>query len=245
MTTLERWQRSSATYEGTTHEVFKQGTGPGVVVIHEIPGITPSVAAFGQEVVDAGYTVWMPSLVGTPGRAPTRAYGLASTLRVCISREFVTWATGRTSPATVWCRALAAELLREVAGPGVGAIGMCFSGGFALAMMVDQAIVAPVLSQPSLPAAIGHRRGADLNLSPSDRSAVRLRARQGCEVLGLRFEDDKLVGTRFATLRDELGSAFVAVELPGARHSVLTEDREQRGVDEVLAFLARRLQSSD
>lgn len=239
--TLERWQHAQVTYEGETKDVYKQGSGPGVVVIHEIPGITPAVAAFGQEVVDAGYTVWMPSLVGTPGRAISRGYTMASVLRVCISREFATWATGRTSPVTAWCRALAADLHRETGGPGVGAVGMCFSGGFALAMMVDDTIAAPVLSQPSLPFAIGRSRSANLGLDATDLARVRERVVDGCAVLGLRYRGDKLVGTRFATLHDELGAGFVAVEFDGGEHSVLTEDRQQHGVDEVLAFFAGRL----
>lgn len=38
----------------------------------------------------------------------------------------------QTSPVIAWLRALAKSLHAEVGGVGVGAIGMCFSGGFAL-----------------------------------------------------------------------------------------------------------------
>jgi len=216
-----------------------------VIVIHEIPGITPKVAEFADEVVDAGFTVVLPSLVGTPGRGISAGYGIASMVKLCVAREFTNWAIGRTSPIIGWLRALARSLHLEAGGPGVGAVGMCFSGGFALGMMVDDIMVAPVLAQPSLPFAVGSAaRKADLNLSPDDRLAVAQRAADGCEVLGLRFTGDALVGTRFDSLRELLGDAFIAVELPSAHkrdHSVLTEHRDPASVDRVIAFLRAKL----
>ena len=245
-TLLDGWQRSEFTADGRTREVFRGGHGPGVIVIHEIPGITPKVVAFANEVVAAGFTVVMPSLVGRPGRAVSGLYGSASLAKVCIAREFVTWALHRTSPIITWLRALATDLHESVGGSGVGAVGMCFSGGFALGMMVEDAMIAPVLSQPSLPFALGKpARRADLNLSPDDAQRVAQRAAEGCEVLGLRFDDDKLVGTRFDSLRALLGDAFIAVELPSAArrdHSVLTEQRDEASVQRVIEFLQTKLQ---
>ncbi len=244
ITELPGWEHSEFTAAGITHPVFRRGTGPLVIVIHEIPGITPRVRRFAEEVVDRGFTVAMPVLVGTPDRPPSRGY-LASTLaRVCISSEFTTWAVGRTSPIIGWLRALGRSLHTEVGGPGIGAVGMCFSGGFALGMMVDELMHAPVLSQPSLPMAMGAARAGDLSLSPDDLEAVVQRAANGCEVLGLRFTGDRMVGTRFETLRRLLGDSFIAIELPSAApsdHSVLTEQRDDASVEEVLRFLERRL----
>src|SRR5205809_7520837 len=100
-------------------------------------------------------------------------------------------------------------------------------------MMVDERMIAPVLGQPSSPFAIGKARAADLNLSPDDRLAVAQRAADGCEVLGLRFDRDMAVGTRFRTLHDLLGERFIAVELPSRKrtdHSVLTEQRDEASV---------------
>jgi len=242
---LDGWARSEFTAEGRTRPVFRRGSGPGVVVVHEIPGITPRVASFANELVAGGFTVVMPSLVGTPGRAISAPYGAASLVKVCISREFVTWALQRTSPIIAWLRALAADLHESVGGPGVGAVGMCFSGGFALGMMVDDAMVAPVLSQPSIPFALGKAaRRADLNLSPGDATRVAERAAGGCEVLGLRFDQDNLVGTRFESLRSLLGDAFIAVELPSTSkrdHSVLTEHRDEPSIRRVVDFLRSKL----
>ena len=242
---LDGWTAGSFTAAGITRTTFRRGEGPGVIVIHEIPGITPKVAAFADEVVDTGFTVVLPSLVGTPGREISAGYGAASMVKLCVAREFTNWAIGRTSPIIGWLRALARSLHLEAGGPGVGAVGMCFSGGFALGMMVDDIMVAPVLAQPSLPFAVGSAaRKADLNLSPDDRLAVAQRAADGCEVLGLRFTGDALVGTRFDSLRELLGDAFIAVELPSAHkrdHSVLTEHRDPASVDRVIAFLRAKL----
>lgn len=241
---LAGWERSTFTAAGLTRDVYRRGTGPGVVVVHEIPGITPKVTQFANEVVDRGFTVLMPSLVGEPGKAPTNGYALQSMAKVCISREFTNMALQRTSPVIGFLRALARNLHLEVGGPGVGAVGMCFSGGFALGMMVDDIMVAPVLSQPSMPFAIGAPRGADLNLSPDDALVVARRATEGCQVLGLRYRDDKLVGTRFDSLRTLLGDAFIAVELDSPTpkaHSVLTEERHDASVQQVLDFFAAKL----
>lgn len=242
---LQQWAKSSFTAAGYTRDVFRRGSGPGVIVVHELPGITPTVVAFADDVVSAGFTVLMPSLVGTPGREFSSVYLAKSAIHICVAREFTHWALNHTSPIIGWLRALARELHDELGGNGVGAIGMCFSGGFALAMMVEEAVVAPVLSQPSLPlSTFGAARGADLNLSASDALAVARRAAEGCQALGLRFTEDKLVGTRFDSLRELLGDAFIAVEIPSNAkndHSVLTEQRHEPSVQRVLQFLREKL----
>ncbi len=239
---LPGWDESTFTADGTTLPTFRRGTGPGVIIVHEIPAITPKVQQFAEDVVDSGFTVVMPSILGT---TPGKGYGVgnltSSILRVCISAEFSNLALNKTSPITGWLRALAKDLHEELGGPGVGALGMCFSGGFALGMMVDGHVAAPVLSQPSMPFAVSPRHSRDLNLSPSDLAAVKERVDAGCSVLGLRFQGDPMVGKRFETLRRELGDGFLAVELPGRKHSVLTEHRDEESVQRVLAFFHERL----
>ncbi|GAA5156596.1 dienelactone hydrolase family protein [Nocardioides marinquilinus] len=241
MGVLDAWTEGEHTGDGRTFPTYRRGSGPGVVVVHEIPGLTPQVVAFAEEVVEAGYTVVLPHLFGMPG-ARVNPLTLANAVRqVCVSREFTKLATGETTPVAGWLRSLARELHAELGGPGVGALGMCFTGGFALAMMVDDAVAAPVVAQPSAPFAIGGRRAADLNLSPADLATVRERAAGGCPVLGLRYAQDPAVGSRFETLTDELGEAFIRVEFPGRRHATLTLHRQQEAVDRVLAFFAERL----
>jgi dienelactone hydrolase len=235
------WTTGSHTHDGVSHPTYRQGAGPGVIVIHEIPGITPEVAAFGQEVVDAGYTVVMPSLFGTDGAKMTPLSTLNAVRQVCVSREFTKLRTGMTTPVAGWLRSLARDLHDELGGPGVGALGMCFTGGFALAMMVDAPVTAPVLCQPSTPFVPGKKRAADVNLSPGDLDIVKGKCAAGQQVLGLQFRKDPLPGTRFDTLTRELGDAFIRVEFEGKGHSTLTEHRQQEGVDRVLAFLGEKL----
>jgi dienelactone hydrolase len=243
---LADWDHGTFTAAGFSRHTYRRGSGPGVIVIHEIPGITPAVIRFADDVVERGFTVVLPDLVGTAGKPVSPAYLARSAVRMCVAREFTTWALDRTSPIVAWLRALARRLHGDAGGPGVGAVGMCFSGGFALAMMVDDTMVAPVLSQPSLPFARGRGAGAgNLGLSPGDEAEIVRRAAEGCQVLGLRFAGDRLVGdTRFANLRDRLGDAFIAVELPSSTerdHSVLTEQRDDGAVEAVLEFLTDRL----
>ena len=183
----------------------------------------------------------MPSLFGTDGAAMT-AGPIARVLRqVCVSREFTKLRTGETTPVAGWLRSLARDLHAELGGPGVGALGMCFTGGFALAMVVDPAVAAPVLCQPST--AVRHRpdAAADVNLSPADLDVVKGRCAAGQQVLGLRYRYDPAVGTRFETLTRELGDAFIRVELEGKGHSTVTAHRQQVAVDAVLAFFAEHL----
>ena len=241
---LDGWEKGSFTAAGITHDTYRRGTGPGVVVVHEVPGITPKVARFADDVVAAGFTVVMPDLVGIPGKVASNGYAMKSLAKVCISKEFTSLATGRTSPVISYLRALGRSLFEELGGRGIGAVGMCFSGGFALGMMLDDHMVAPVLSQPSLPFPMGAKRAADLNLSPDDRLVVKRRAEQGCDVMGLRFTGDRLVGTRFDSLRELLGDRFIAVELPSSKksdHSVLTEQRDETSVQKVIDFYRQRL----
>ena len=241
MTLLDTWSKGEHSSGGVTHPTYRKGSGPGVIVIHEIPGMTPDFIGFCEELVDAGYTVVMPHLFGTP-EAPLGARSMLESFpRVCISKEFTKLATGVTTPVAGWLRSLARELHDELGGPGVGALGMCLPGGFALAMMVDTSVVAPVLAQPSSPFPIGRRRAADINLSPGDLATVKQRAAAGCQVLGLRYTKDLAVGTRFETLTRELGEAFIRVEFEGRQHSTLTLHRQQEGVDRVLAFFQEKL----
>jgi dienelactone hydrolase len=119
---------------------------------------------------------------------------------------------------------------------GIGVIGMCFAGGFALAMAPDPHVLLPVLSQPSLPFGFDARRKRTIDCSAEQLDAVARRcAREELHVVGLRFKDDPLVPAgRFAFLRERLGDAFIAVEIDQTdshpagplpkHHSALTVD---------------------
>ena len=256
---LRLFEHTTFTAEGDTRAVYRTGSGPAVIVMSEIPGITPNVARFARFVADAGFTAVMPHVFGDDGRAVSNGYAAGSLARACISREFTVLALGKTSPITTWLRALATHEHGRCGGPGVGAVGMCFTGGFALAMMVDDVVLAPVLSQPSLPFPVSKAHRRSIGVSEADTRRIQERALAGTCVLGLRFTGDKLSPPeRFEHLRELLGDAFVAVELdssPGnphghrkTAHSVLTEDLDDRpgtptraALDRVLEFFAERL----
>ena len=263
---LDGYERTTFTHDGKTRDVFRRGTGPAVMVIAEMPGITPNVVAFADRIVDIGCTAVLPHLFGEPGRDPfaggrlgAARYALSSIVPTCISREFTVMATRRTSPVVDWLRALAADEHQRCGGPGVGAVGMCFTGGFALAMATSPALLAPVLSQPSLPFGATGRTKRSIDISDADLAIVKGRcAADGLEVLGLRFKGDAFSpGERFEFLRDELGDAFVAVELdddaanpdaPMRPHSVLTEhlvdapgEPTRAALDQVLDLFRRKL----
>lgn len=264
---LATFTRASFVHEGTAHDVYRKGSGPAVIVIAEMPGLTPMVLGFADRVAALGCTAVLPHLFGTPGWDPetmSAARAMARTTRVmlgaCISREFTAFAVGRSSPVTDWLRALAAFEHERCGGPGVGAVGMCFTGGFALAMATDDRVLAPVLSQPSMPFGVTRRQRASIDCSEAELATVRERcALEGLSVLGLRFHGDRFVpAERFAFLKEQLGDAFVAVELQQAdghpdnplsmHHSVLTsslidEDGEptRAALDAVLELFRSKL----
>jgi len=254
---LSEYDVDDFAHDGITHRIYRRGSGPGVVVMAEIPGITPRVIEFADAVVDRGMSVAMPSMFGTDGSEPTTARVLRVFAASCVAKEFAAFASKRDRPVTKWLRALAADLHARAGGPGVGAVGMCFTGGFGLAMMADESVIAPVLSQPSIP--LGPKSKRDLAMSDETLAIVKERVAAGCEVLGLRFTNDGFVpAERFETLRSELGDRFLAVEIESPdpewgigpkAHSVITEEVDHNRPDhpatkafhQVLDFLATRL----
>jgi dienelactone hydrolase len=236
---LAEYETFDFTYGSWTRPVYRRGSGPAVIVIHEMPGLHPLVIRFADRVAAAGMTVFCPSLFGEPGRPVSMPYAIGTMLgTICVRREFAVWARDRSSPIVDWLRALARRAHGDCGGKGVGAVGMCFTGGFALAMMTEPAMVAPVLSQPSLP--MGSKDGAAaIGLSPGEIACARGRFKdEGLSVIGLRFKSDKLVpDARFETYRREFGDRFEAIELddadaapaPIAPHSVLTLHLKEDG----------------
>lgn len=259
---LDDFEQRTITLDGVTKPVHVAGSGPAVIVMTEMPGISPHVARFARWVRGAGFTVYMPSLFGRDGVIPSAEEGTAVFRRACVSAEFRALGAGVSSPVTGWLRALARLAHAECGGPGVGAIGMCFTGNFALTMMLEPALLAPVLSQPSLPL----DDPAGLEISPEELLAVRRRLeRDDLSVMAYRFAGDRFcTAQRFAAYTAALGPRFEATVLPsaaanpnpppffakvvGCPHSVVTAhliDEEGQPTiaarDEILAFFATRL----
>ncbi|QKG72624.1 dienelactone hydrolase family protein [Erythrobacter mangrovi] len=248
-----------------TRTVYRAGEGPAVIVLHEMPGISPHVARFARWVRDAGFTVWMPSLFGRDGAVPDAKEGGAVFRRVCMAREFNVMAGQGSSPVTVWLRALAAHAHTECGGKGVGAVGMCFTGNFALTMMLEKSVLLPILSQPSLPL----DNPAAVESDAKELAMIRKRLEEeDLEVLAYRFDGDKICqAARFEAYRAALGPRFVDKQLPDSAansdvspffaehvnypHSVLTQhlidgDGEPTidARDEILAALSERLRDA-
>ena len=239
---LTGWTMAPFSAAGFTYDVYSRGEGPGVVLIPEMPGVHPGVLALGNHLVDNGFTVDIPSLYGTPGAAAVRPGAAAVMLRGCVAKEFAAFATNADRPIAHYLRALARDLNERTPGKGVGVIGECWSGGFALAAAVDDSVLAPVMSQPSLPIGLTAKQKADPGLSEAELKIVERRAAdEGLCALGLRFSEDPLSpGARFTTLKARLGDAFEVIEINSKKgnahgfgkmaHSVLTlEVREQEG----------------
>jgi dienelactone hydrolase len=253
------FDQQSLVFNAETRTVYRTGSGPAVIVMSEMPGITPQVAKFAMTVAASGFTVFMPQLFGQPLKPPTRGYAIRTILKGCISREFRVLASNESSPIVDWLRALARHAHAECGGRGVGAIGMCFTGNFALGMMLDAPVIAPVLAQPSLPFAVTQSRRGAIHASPAELRAVHEKIdNDGARILGLRFIQDPMCPhERFARLRSEFGQAFEAIELdekhanpkgPKPAHSILTnhlidaDGEPTRGaLDRTLAFLREQL----
>jgi dienelactone hydrolase len=242
-----------------TRDVYRRGSGPAVIVMAEVPGITPLVARFAARVADAGFSVYMPQLFGTPNRDETLAYSAGVIARLCINREFKLLAAHESSPIVDWLRALARHAHAQCGGRGVGAVGMCLTGNFALAMMLDAPVIAPVLSQPSLPFSATRALSGALHASGPELAAAHQKIDgEGARILGLRFMGDPMCrAARFARLRAEFGDAFEAIEIedrhanpegPRPPHSVLTRhlidadgQPTRAALDRTLAFLREQL----
>jgi len=259
--TLTGYDKSEFSHDGVCKTIYRKGRGPAVVLIHEVPGITPEALELAERLIAAGFLVVLPSLFGSDGKPLSNGYAAQQMFRLCIGKEVSMLAANASSPITTWLRGLCKVLHAELGGRGVGVIGMCLTGNFVLSTMVEPSVVAPVVAQPALPLPVGAKRAASLHLSDDELVAIQSRTKQeGLQVLGLRFSgDSKCPASRFATLREALGPGFVPIEIdssPGnahgispAAHSVLTHDfvdREGHPTKEalgaVLSFLGSRLQ---
>ena len=249
--------------DGIAKTVHVAGSGPAVIVMPETPGISPHLARFARWVRDAGFTAWMPSLFGRDGALPDVEEAVATFRRTCVAAEFRALAGGPPRPIALWLRSLARLAHAECGGPGVGAIGMCFTGNFALSMMLEPAVLAPVLCQPSMPL----EDPAALESPSEELAAVRARLeRDDLSARAYRFAGDRFcTGQRFAAYTAALGERFQGRVLPDASanrrdlppffehvikgaHSVVTVhlvdeagEPTRAARDEILAFFAQRL----
>jgi dienelactone hydrolase len=238
-----------------SHPVYRAGSGPAVILCHELTGLAPQCVAFANELVGNGFTVYMPLLFGRFGQ-DSAAKGIVGAL--CIARELGLFAGGAERPLTAWLRALCRKAQRDCFCPGVGVIGMCITGNFAISLMADDNVLAPVASQPGLPAAITPGQAAAIGVTAAELEAAKARAANGAELMTLHFTNDRVCPpARIRSLAAHFGGALtdIAVTSPDPAqgikpnaHSVLTLDFcDQAGHptriarNEVIAFLHRKL----
>lgn len=246
---------STFLHDEIRHTLYTRGNGPGIVLIHELPGLTQSCIALANRLVDAGYRVYMPLLFGKPGKKAMKR----NLAHVCISREFRILAMHKTSPIVAWLRAVCLKAHAECGGPGVGAIGMCLTGNFTISLMADPVMLAPVSCQPSLPFPVTRNHKAAVALAPKELEAAKKRAAAGQPLMCFRFSNDDISPeARFKALETHFGSAFLGTQIDSSAgnphgispkaHAVLTSDFvNQEGhpthtaLNEVLSFFSRRL----
>lgn len=240
-------QFSAALSDGhqVSHDVYSRGEGPAtVVIIQELPGIGPETLSLADVFVDRGFKVVLPHLLGPLGKISL----IGNLVRVfCMRREFKLFEKNQSSPIVDWLKALCRDEQKTNNACRIGVIGMCLTGNFALSLIADDAVLAAVASQPSLP----FNDQEALHLSPDEITAARAQIDQKGPVLALRFEDDPLCrAPKFSAIDQAFNDdaqRVEMVEIPGKGHSVLTLDLikggapAQAALDKVLGYFESRL----
>ena len=227
-------------------DVYRRGEGAPVVLMQELPGIGRQTLRLGEELVNAGFSVWIPHLLGPLGK--TDLPGNALRL-FCMRREFALFAAGKTSPVTAWLAALCARAKAATGAKGVGTIGMCLTGNFAISLMAEDAVLAGVASQPSMPLL----KSQALHMSANEIEAVRRALDTKGPMLAYRFEKDALCrAAKFEVLARAFNADAERIRLttlPGPGHSVLTLDfvdeaghPTRAALDEVIRYFQAKLQ---
>ncbi len=266
MKTLPGFQSFSFEHKGIQHPVYVAGQGPAILIMHELPGMVKETVALARRLQETGFTTYMPLFFGPPGKKATYSSLVPYTIRLCISREFYMLKRNRTSPILDWLRALCRKAFEECGGKGVGAIGMCLTGSYAIPLMLEPSMIAPVVSQPSLPGCMMGSKEAkiqcrrSLDFSPEDLKHAKERCNtEGLEIRGFKFSHDFIAPQeRFQRLQEEFGESFVPFVIdsgPGnqygygkAHHAVFTihysnepGSPTREAMDRLLDFYASRL----
>lgn len=222
-------------------DVYCCGAGPPVVVMHELYGATPNLFRFAYRVAAAGFSVYVPILFGQPNRSGTGFYAVQQAVAVCLTSEFAVFASNRLSAITDWLRALASAISAAHNGKGVGVVGLCLTGNFALSMMLDPITVAPVVCEPALPFAVSGAARRALHLSDSEIAAITARTEQGLKILAFRFNGDCISPSeRYENLCTTFpgairGDGYLKPTCPHA-HSVFVEHYDDSGSSTRAAF---------
>ncbi len=235
---------------GVSHDVYQRGSGTPVVLIQELPGIGQETLSLADRLVTAGFEVIMPHLFGPIGRT---SIGGNIARMLCLRKEFSILAANRTSPIVDWLRLLCRDISHSRGVGGIGVIGMCLTGNFAISLIADESVLASVASQPAMPF---FKQGA-LHMSAEDVADVRRALDEKGPMQILRFEDDPLCTSEKSecihkAFNDDSTTRVEEIRLPGKGHSVLTLDfvdeeghPTRAALDKVLAYFTRQLVTVD
>jgi dienelactone hydrolase len=217
-----RFEAQTSYGDTIAHDIYRRGAGAPVVLLQELPGIGQETLFLADEFVNAGFEVVMPHLFGPLGKT-SAAGNLARVM--CLRKEFHLMSSDRSSPIADWIRLLCRRIKDDVGADGVGVIGMCLTGNFAIKLIGDESVLAAVASQPAMP----FFKQGELHMSSAD---IR-QSRQALDSKGpmrvLRFENDPLCAAKKSECIHQAFNADGAdrvqeITLPGRGHSVLTLD---------------------
>lgn len=253
---FQNFHASTHCYLGMEKVVYSAGSGPLVILLHEIPNPYPETFTLAWKLVQAGYTVHVPVFFGTPNAEFSKRQAVKELLLRCVQKEFAVFATGKSSPIVDWLRCLCENLRRETQQDKLAMIGMCLTGNFALGLLAEPWMVAPVLCQPSLPYALTPSLAKALHV---DQPTLDIANQQQKEVLAMRFSEDWICPkSKFRELQNKIDK-FTGIEIDSSlgnphgisrtAHSVLTKDFVDKqghptyaALETLLSFLAKHLQ---
>jgi dienelactone hydrolase len=241
--------------DGISHQVFSKGAGPDILLMHELPGMTVECIRLARTLEGAGFRVHMPLLFGDPGDD----HSILFTANICIGREINLFLNCGESPLLNWLRAYGRQVYAGNGGKGIGVIGMCLTGNFAISMLADEFVLAPVSSEPALPFGLSSASHADMAISDADLVRAKARNAAGVPLMCLRFSNDKLSPQpRYRAIQEAFPAGFRGTEIPSQpgnpdgispkAHSVLTKDfcdkeghPTRAALGGVIAFMRERL----
>jgi dienelactone hydrolase len=217
--------------------------GPAVVLLHELPGLTPADILLARRLARQALNVHVPLLFGSFGQDA----GLAGFHQACRPGRFECSRLSTRSPILDRLEAVCDRAARESGAP-IGVIGMCLTGILPLALL-RPGVAAAVLCQPTVPfnsftALVGHpvtrKQQSDLGLAPADMSRA---LASNVPFLAMRFANDKLCPTaRMNQLEKLFDRRLARIDLTGAEgHSTLGSSFNQEAFTDAVTYLRARL----
>lgn len=226
-------------------DIYEKGEGPVIIILQELPGIDKDTIKFADKMVASGFRVVMPHLFGPLGKFAI----VGNLVRLfCIRREFNIFARNQTSPIVDWLKALCRDAQQRYDVKGVGVIGMCLTGNFAISLMADDSVLASVASQPSMPVF----SQSSLHMSDQDISKISDRLDEHGPMLAYRFAGDKLcTAAKFDAINGAFNRDKERIKLttvPGNKHAMLTAhfineegSSTQKALGEIVAYFSKKL----